>query len=116
VVYRWIHARERIAVKLEVAADLVRLAPGTGAGVVSDRAGSLANIHHSGSRTATIRITRHAREVMMQISDQGRGSGRHLNNGGFSQSRSESASGACAKGSGKWAAVWKFVPARMARM
>jgi len=28
-----------IAVKLEVAADLVRFAPGTGAGVVSDRAG-----------------------------------------------------------------------------
>jgi signal transduction histidine kinase len=49
---------------------------------------SLANIHrHSGSRTATIRIARHPKEVVMQISDQGHGMAANLNEGDLSLAR-----------------------------
>ena len=66
--------RSGIAVKLEIAADLGRLPQELELMLFRIVQESLTNIHrHSGSRTATIRIARHANEVAMQISDQGHG-------------------------------------------
>ena len=61
--------RSGIAVKLEIAADLGRLPQELELMLFRIVQESLTNIHHhSGSRTATIRITRYAKEIVMQIS------------------------------------------------
>ena len=74
--------RSGIAVKLEIAADLGRLPRELELMLFRIVQESLTNIHrHSGSRTATIRIARYAKEVVMQISDQGHGIARNLNGG-----------------------------------
>jgi PAS domain S-box-containing protein len=74
--------RSGIAVKLEIAADLGRLAHELELMLFRIVQESLTNIHrHSGSRTATIRITRYAKEVVLQISDQGHGIAGNLKDG-----------------------------------
>jgi len=74
--------RSGIAVKLEIAADLGRLPQELEQMLFRIVQESLSNIHrHSGSRTATIRIARYAKEVVMQISDQGHGIASNLNGG-----------------------------------
>jgi signal transduction histidine kinase len=67
-------SRSGIAVRLEIAADLGRLPRDLELVLFRIVQESLSNIHrHSGSRTATIRIARHPKEVLMQISDHGHG-------------------------------------------
>jgi len=80
--------RSGIAVKLKIAADLGRLPQELELMLFRIVQESLTNIHvHSGSRTATIRIARHANEVVMQISDQGHGIAGNLNDGGLTLAR-----------------------------
>jgi PAS domain S-box-containing protein len=74
--------RSGISVKLEIAPDLGRLPQEMELMLYRIVQESLTNIHrHSGSRTATIRIARHAREVVMQVSDQGHGISGHVSDG-----------------------------------
>ena len=74
--------------KLEIAADLGRLPQELELMLFRIVQESLTNIHHhSGSRTATIRITRYAKEIVMQISDQGRGIAGSLKDGVLSLER-----------------------------
>lgn len=80
--------RSGIAVKVEIAADLGRLPQELELVLFRIVQESLTNIHHhSGSRTATIRIARGAKEVVMQISDQGRGIAGNVNEGVLSVAR-----------------------------
>jgi len=80
--------RSGIAAKLEIAADLGRLPQELELMLFRIVQESLSNIHrHSGSRTATIRIARYAKEVVMQISDQGHGMAPNLNDGDVSLAR-----------------------------
>jgi PAS domain S-box-containing protein len=80
--------RSGIAVKLEIAADLGRLPQELELMLFRIVQESLTNIHHhSGSRTATIRITRYAKEIVMQISDQGHGIAGNLKDGVLSLER-----------------------------
>jgi PAS domain S-box-containing protein len=72
--------RSGIAVTLSIERDLGRLPPEVELMLFRIVQESLTNIHHhSGSRTATIRITRYTNEVVMQVSDQGRGISGDLN-------------------------------------
>ncbi len=74
--------RSGIGVKLEIAADLGRMPRELELMLFRIVQESLTNIHrHSGSRTATIRIARHPKEVVMKISDQGHGMPFNLNGG-----------------------------------
>jgi len=80
--------RSGIVVKLDIAADLGRLTQELELMLFRIVQESLTNIHHhSGSRTATIRITRYAKEVVLQISDQGCGIAANLNDGVLSLAR-----------------------------
>ncbi len=66
--------RSGIEVALDIAPDLGRLPRELELVLFRIIQESLTNIHrHSGSRTAFIRIVRHAGEVFMQVRDQGRG-------------------------------------------
>jgi len=66
--------RSGIKVALDIASDLGRLPREVELMLFRIVQESLTNIHrHSGSRTATIRIARHAQEVLMEIKDHGQG-------------------------------------------
>jgi len=77
-----------ITVRLEIAADLARLPRDLELMSFRIVQESLTNIHrHSGSRTATIRIARHPKEVVMEISDDGHGIAGNPNTGKSSLAR-----------------------------
>lgn len=66
--------RSGIKVTLDIASDLGRLPRELELVLFRIVQESLTNIHrHSGSRTASIRIARHANEVLMEIKDHGHG-------------------------------------------
>ncbi|MCU1274724.1 MAG: domain S-box [Bryobacterales bacterium] len=66
--------RSGIKVTLDIASDLGRLSREVELMLFRIVQESLTNIHrHSGSRTAAIRIARHANEVLMEIKDHGHG-------------------------------------------
>jgi PAS domain S-box-containing protein len=66
--------RSGIEVALDIAPDLGRLPRELELVLFRIIQESLTNIHrHSGSRTAVIRIVRHAKEVFMQVRDEGHG-------------------------------------------
>jgi len=66
--------RSKIAVKLELSADLGRLSPERETAIFRIVQECLTNIHrHSGSSSASVRITRDTREVKVAVCDQGKG-------------------------------------------
>jgi signal transduction histidine kinase len=66
--------RSGLRVDLELPPDLVRLPPETELAVFRVLQEALANVeHHSGSRTASIRVAQTAEEIRLEVRDQGRG-------------------------------------------
>jgi two-component system, NarL family, sensor kinase len=66
--------RSKIAVKLELSPDLGRLSPERETAIFRIVQECLTNIHrHSGSSSASVRITRDTREVKVAVCDQGKG-------------------------------------------
>jgi PAS domain S-box-containing protein len=66
--------RSGISVKLDLAPDLARLPQEVELMLFRVVQESLTNIHrHSGSRTATIRLARYPKDVVLQVRDQGQG-------------------------------------------
>jgi signal transduction histidine kinase len=66
--------RSGIAVKLDLTPDLGRLPKAVELMLFRVVQESLTNIHrHSGSRTATIRLARYPKDLVLQVRDQGQG-------------------------------------------